>query len=194
MKKVIILLTIVFACTFTQAQENEKSILGYFEDSSYWVNMPNEFNNDPDTSKRFGTIFFLIPNGFNFNDAPAVIYSTVFKNKTVNSAIEEDVKRFKDEAPKLTVSKTEYFKSKAGNSIAVKEFINPSSRQQPYESIAYIQEDSHVVVIVVSAFSKANYEYVVPMFKKMLESYESAKIKVQKHNNTKEPIILNVMQ
>jgi len=179
MKKVLLLLLLLPSI----AASETNSILGYFEDRSYWLNMPQGFYQDGKTAQNIGAIFLLLPQGYDFNSAPAVIYSAVFSDKNVEEAIESDVKKFLSQSSDLIVNDTKSVKSHDGKTIMIKEFINPASRQQPYESVAYIQEGNSVVTVVVSAFVKANYEYILPEYMAMISSYESADVKV-KHNKS----------
>ena len=179
MKKVLLLLLLLPSIVASETN----SILGYFEDRSYWLNMPQGFYQDGKAAQKIGAIFLLLPQGYDFNSAPAVIYSAVFSDKNVEEAIKSDVKKFLSQSPSLTVDDTKSIKSHDGKTIMIKEFINPASRQQPYESVAYIQEGNSVVTVVVSAFVKANYEYILPEYMAMVSSYESADVKV-KHNKS----------
>lgn len=177
MKKILLLLLLLPSV----AASETNSILGYFENRSYWLNMPQGFYQDGKTAQKIGAIFLLLPRGYDFNSAPAVIYSAVFSDKSVEEAIKLDVKKFLSQSSSLTVNDTKSVTSHDGKTIMIKEFINPASRQQPYESVAYIQEGDAVVTIVVSAFVKENYDYILPEYMAMVSSYESAGIEV-KHN------------
>ncbi|NVK38777.1 MAG: hypothetical protein HWE18_12695 [Gammaproteobacteria bacterium] len=186
MKKVFLLLLLLPSIVVSETN----SILGYFKDRSYWLNMPQGFYQDGKTAQKIGAIFLLIPQGYDFNSAPAVIYSAVFSDKNVEEVIKSDEKKFIIQSPSLAVNDTKLVKSHDGKTIMIKEFINPASRQQPYESVAYIQEGSSVVTVVVSAFVKANYEYILPEFIAMVSSYESADVKV-KHSKSSRKATVN---
>jgi len=179
MKKLILLILLLPSISIAETN----SILGYFEDRSYWVDMPQGFYQDGKTAQKIGAIFLWLPGVYDFNSAPAVIYSSVFSGKNVEEAIQSDVKKFLAQSPSLKVKEATSVKTNDGKIIMVKEFINPASKQQPYESVAYIQEGNSVVTVVVSAFVKANYEYILPLYMTMVSSYESADIKV-KHNKS----------
>ena len=179
MKKIFLLLFLLPSIAVSETN----SILGYFEDRSYWLNMPQGFYQDGKTAQKIGAVFLLLPQGYDFNSAPAVIYSAVFNDKKVEEAINTDVKKFLSQSPSLTVNDSKSVKSHDGKTILIKEFINPASRQQPYESVAYIQEGNSVITVVVSAFLKSNYEYILPEYMAMISSYESADVKV-KHSKS----------
>lgn len=160
----------------------ESAILGYFKDRSYWVNLPKGFYQEPKAAARIGATFLLLPDGYHFNNAPAVIYSSVYANETVEAAVQHDEARFMRGSKDMVVTKAQKLQSKDGKVILVKAFIDPSSMQQPFESVAYIQEGESVVTLVVSAFNKLNYEVILPDYLQMLETYESADVKVVHKN------------
>jgi len=156
----------------------DKSILGYFDDKSYWLNIPDGFYQDANNAARIGAIFLLIPDGYDFNSAPAIIYSAVYADKIAKDAISFDVDKFKSRAPQLTVKDTQKEISTTGKEVLFKEFIDPSSKQQPYEVVSYVQEGDSVVTVVMSAFQENGYKYLLPAFINMAKSYESSTIKV----------------
>ncbi|WP_028886854.1 hypothetical protein [Teredinibacter turnerae] len=182
MKKIIFILIAISINTYAE----EKLILGYFNDRSYWVNIPEGFYQDAATAKRIGAVFLLIPNGYDFNGAPAVIYSAVYSNKLVSEASKHDVEKFGGSSSEVKVRESSVDTLIGKNKILINEFINPSSKQQPYESVAYVQEGESVVTLVVSAFVKQNYDYILPEFIEMVKTYESVGIKV-KHNKSMQP-------
>ena len=179
MRNVILLIILIFS-SFANAEE--KSILGYFGDKSYWMDIPAGFYQDSANGNRIGATFLLIPNGYTFNNAPAIIYSSVYSGKTTDEAIKYDVDEFLNHSPGLKVGKTITKKSVSGKIIFIKKFLNLGSKQQPYETVAYIQERGSVVTVVLSAFTKSAFDLALPKYTDMVTSYESSKIKVR-HNN-----------
>ncbi len=182
MKKIIFLLIVISINAYAE----EKSILSYFDDRSYWVNLPEGFYQDSATAMRIGAVFLLIPNGYDFNGAPAVIYSAVYSNKLVSEASKHDIGKFVGSSSEVKVRVSSVDTLSGKNEILINEFINPTSKQQPFESVAYVQEGESVVTLVVSAFAKQNYDYILPEFIEMVKTYESAGIKV-KHNKSMQP-------
>jgi len=175
--KLFITFFILVISTYAYCEDTERSILGYIDNKAFWLNIPNGWYQDQKVAGKFGAIFFLIPSGYDFNNAPAVIYATSFKNKSAKQALLHDEEVFKAKDRDIKMSRPEIIKNKKGKNIVTREFESKVLRSQPFEVIAYIEEKGVTITVVASAFDKQNFDIILPEFKKMVASYELADIK-----------------
>jgi hypothetical protein len=183
-KLLVVLLLLLFS-TSGYCESRERSILGYIDDISFWLDIPDGWYQDPKVAAKYGAIFFLIPSGYQFDNAPAVIYSSSFKKKSAKEAMLRDEEAFKTNDPNVKISAPEIFKSAKGKNIIIRIFESKVLRSQPFEAIAYIEEKNITITVVVSVFEKNNFDIILPYFKKMLSTYELAGLKVideREHN------------
>mgnify|MGYP001544687094 CR=1 FL=1 len=178
MIKCIVLVLALFVQSSAFCQELDRSILGYEDDKSFWLNIPGGWNQDSDIANRFGTIFFLIPEGHDFNSAPTVIYASLYKDKKLKDAVSLDKKKFSQKDPEIAISEEYKIKTPKGKEIIYLVFKSKILKSQPYEAIAYIEEDGVVFTIALSALTEKVFQEMLPTYKKMLESYDVSELKV----------------
>jgi hypothetical protein len=189
MTKYVILIFVFLFQQFAFCQELDRSILGYQDDKSFWLNIPSGWYQDADIANRFGAIFFLLPDGYDFNSAPSVIYASSYKNKKLKEAVSYDKMKFKEKDPNIKISDERLVKSSKGRNISYLVFESEMLKSQPFEAVAYIEENNVVFTIIISAFTKEIFSKMLPVYENMLASYEITDIKVidkTKHNKALE--------
>ncbi len=178
MKKLSLALIVTVLLSTIAFGEDGKSILGYIDSTSFWVDMPVGWYNDQTVSKRFGTPFFLLPEGYSFENAPAVIYASSFRVSSTKEAMEEDISNFHSRDPETDILDAGTITSKSGRKFELKTFQSKKLKSQSNEAVAYLKEKEFILSIVLSAQGVQQYQRAYPTFKTMVESYELAKIKV----------------
>jgi hypothetical protein len=181
MTKYLILIFVFLFQQFAFTQKLDRSILGYQDDKSFWLDIPSGWYQDADIANRFGAIFFLLPDGYDFNNAPAVIYASSYKHMKLKEAISYDKEISKGKDPNIKISNEQYVISSKEKKITYLIFESKAQRSQPFEAVAYIEENDVVFTIAISALTKEAFMKMLPVYKNMLASYEIAGIKVIDH-------------
>ena len=161
------------------AAQDRPQILGYTSSGSFWVELPDGWENDEGATKHFGAIFVLRPVGTTFDSAPFVVTGSSFDASSVEAAIKQDSKAFLERDPKMTITARAAVQAKKGGAFALREFRSGGLRRQGFETAAYIQLGPQVVVIVFSAQTEQNFNSGFPAFTDFLKTFEVSDIKVK---------------
>jgi hypothetical protein len=173
-KKNFLLFGIAFTSTLSLAEPaNLNSGLAYFTDSSFWFDIPSSWHPDHAKGKEIGVPLVLYPKGTTWDNAPSVMYinsNNKHDGATFDQIVSNDIKSFQSGSTKFKVRNSTPVKTKDGKKTIIKE-METGRPQQPYESIAYIDEKKSVSMMVISSKTLADLEKNRPIFKKMVESY-----------------------
>lgn len=173
-----VLLMLLVLCSRTWAND-PLQILGYTASSSFWVNMPVGWQSDEATAKRYGAVFVLHPTGFTFDSAPAVILASAYRNDSLNDAIRRDASGFRKDDAHIGIEEARPLIANKGARFLMREFRSAKLKQQGFESVAYHQEGPDVIVFTLSAQSQEALKQGTPIFRALLKSFESSKLKVE---------------
>jgi hypothetical protein len=141
--------------------------------------MPPGMENDAEVTKRFGAIFVLRSIGTSIDSAPFVVTASAFDASSVETAISSDTATFRSRDPNIKISARNVVPAKKGGTFTVRDFRSAQLREQGYETAAYIQQGSQVLVLVYSAQTEQNFRLGYQKFEGLLKSFEESAIKVK---------------
>ncbi|MBI3652207.1 MAG: hypothetical protein HY231_14395 [Acidobacteria bacterium] len=134
---------------------------------------PNGWNLDTSSRKSNGLDAVLYTEGSSWKDAIAVMYVRVVykdqKRKTVEQIINDDIKEFKSASKNSTVSPMPFTTTRDKKKAITRYCYDDEYKN--YESVAYIDEPSGVVIIVLTSRNKEEYSKSLPAFKDLVASY-----------------------
>jgi hypothetical protein len=137
---------------------------------------PAGFVMDKQTGSKMGVCAFYYPQGFTFDSAPVVIYPNFLakQGETLEKAINRDLEHFKKEQ-KTTIKKGLSVKTKLGD-WQIRHILNGPAPNE-YETIAYVQKNQSVFILVMSSRKEADYKRYQSDFQKMIGAVDSGKKK-----------------
>lgn len=163
------------------AQEAQKStedarggiVIG--KDHAFTISAPKGWVLDNASGSASGLAVVLYPEGAAGLKGPVFMYAnTVSKNQdkkvTLKSVIESDIKDFKVDSPNLKVTDAASLKTHTDKNEAVVKYFSGTSADR-YEAVAYIEESTVVVMLVMSARTQKEFEASLPAFKELVQSY-----------------------
>jgi hypothetical protein len=132
---------------------------------SGWV-----LDNSSGAAQGLDAVFY--PQGSSWDAFDPVIYPQVWQKdgSTLASVIEEDIANYRQHSPSVEVEERPVVKTAIGATARLRYFRG--SKNKSFEAIAYFDEPNVVVMIVMSAKSKASFESAQPAFRELLESYK----------------------
>jgi hypothetical protein len=132
---------------------------------SGWV-----LDNRSGVAQGLDAVFY--PKGSSWEAFDPVIYPQVWQKEgsTLASVIEEDIANYRQHSPSLEVEERPIVKTATGATASVRYFRG--SKNKTFEAIAYFDEPNVVVMIVMSAKSRASFESAQSAFRELLESYK----------------------
>ena len=166
----------------TLPETPKDSGLAYFSDSSFWFDIPSDWQPDHSKGKEIGVPLVLYPKGTTWDSAPSIMYINSASKKdglTFDQVIASDIKKFHARSSHFSVRSSTPLKTKDGKTAIIKEMAT-GLKQQPYESIAYIDEKKSVSMMILSSMNEKELERTRSVFKKMVESYSFFTNKVQR--------------
>lgn len=155
--------------------------LAYFSESSFWFDIPSDWQPDHSKGKEIGVPLVLYPKGTTWDSAPSIMYINSISKKdglTFEKAIASDIKKFQARSSHFSVRSSTPLKTKDGKTAIIKE-METGQKQQPFESIAYIDEMKSVSMMILSSMNEKEFQRTRSIFKKMVESYSFLANKVQ---------------
>jgi hypothetical protein len=162
-------ITLALCCL--AAAQGPRSVLGYVESTSFWVDMPDGWQADQAAAKRVGAIFILLPADSTFRSAPFLVIASVFHSTSVDAAMANDKASFLARDPDIMVSDKQQIAAAAGQQFSVREFISAKLRNQAYETVAYVALGPHVLALTCSAQTEPQYQAALPAFQALLKTY-----------------------
>lgn len=119
-------------------------------DSSIGVHAPNNWILDKTTAENFGMCAMYIVNGSTFDNSPAIIYPRLVSKNSIESAVQEQAKKYKELSPKFTVETVPKYKNKKGLTFEVRKFLNGPSPNN-FEIVGYFKFKKELFLAVYSA-------------------------------------------
>lgn len=112
------------------------------------------------------------PKGSSWAASDPIVYPQIWQKDglTFADVLEGDVANYRRHSPALEVEDRPGVKTGVGATARLRYFRG--SKDGPFEAVAYFDESKVVVMIVLSAKSKATFESAQPAFRELLESYK----------------------
>jgi len=127
-------------------------------------------DNTSGAAQGLDAVFY--PKGSSWKAFDPVIYPQVWQKEgsTLASVIQQDIANYRQHSPSVEVEERPVVKTAVGATASLRHFRG--SQNKTFEAIAYFDEPNVVVMIVLSAKSKASFESAQPAFRQLLDSYK----------------------
>jgi hypothetical protein len=166
--KYLVICSVLLFITDASAQEENSGII-YGKNHAASFQAPSGWVLDNASGVNQGVHAAIYPKGSNWHDAPAIMYANCAekdKKDDLASFIAGDVESFKQNDSGLTVKDVSK-EFHAGNHSVAKYFDGNSK-----EAVTYVDEDSVICMLVLSAKSQQDYIKAVPAYNEFLSSYK----------------------
>jgi len=142
----------------------------YGADHAFAIRAPNGWVLDNTSGKNHGLCVVFYEEGKSWQGADVVLYANTASKRvegqsTLEQLIEFDVAQFKSRAPHMRVTSAPNIRG-----AEVRHFIGDEYGN--HEAVAYIDEELIVVMLVLSARTKEDFERAYPAFQELVESYQ----------------------
>ncbi len=147
------------------------SVLCYDDEAAFTLPLPDGWVSDPATAARFGLCGLYYPEGYNFNDAPVVMYPKLYQAFPGNSLEERAQKQAEvtqreflnlPGGQNLIVRKEKPYTNAAGRTFALRFFDN-GPRPNVAEAAAYTIHKDSIFIVVLSATSAGQLPPYLPV-------------------------------
>ena len=173
---IVVTLMLLF-CTAAIAQDDSGIIYG--KNYSFALTAPKGWVLDTTSGREQGLQAVFYPNGSSWKNSAAVMYAnvvekTVAGTESLQSIIANDVADYKKQSPELKVTDADPIPTRANASskdkhATVKYFTG--DRYGNSEAVAYVDEGTLIVMLVLNARSNKDFESSLPAFKEFVASY-----------------------
>ena len=128
----------------------------------YSLTAPNGWVLDNQSGRKNNLHAVFYPVGKSWDSSTAVMYANVVvkdKNqKNVKEVISNSLKNFKKQAQNKEVKVKDFETIKLGNkNVVIKKWLNPTSVNNNYELVAYIEESKVIVLLVLTSRNKKEF-------------------------------------
>lgn len=143
--------------------------------SRFTLSAPEGWIIDTENGKAQGLQVVLYPKGTSWASGSVVMYANTMsknaadENASAEKVMAEDIATFKKQSPRLKVGELKQIKTLNGKTAIARDF--EQSVGGNYEAVAYIDEPRTVVILALSARSKADFDFARPAFDKLIGSY-----------------------
>ena len=173
MKRILQVLAFSLFATTVYTQTSNTAIV-FQTGHSYSLMAPEGWSVDTGSASAMMLDVCFHPDSVKWTKAPVVMYSTIThktdSNQTIDEVITMDIEKFKKSSPGVEVSEERSLMTFPQNQeVRLVRFTN--DKMNNYESVAYIEEDYHVVMIVVGSRERIIYESNLEAFEKLAQSY-----------------------
>ena len=181
--KLHVIIVLILLSGFAHAQETPDkggdSGIIYGENHAFTLTAPSGWVLDNTSGKRQGLQVVFYPEGSSWKNGAAVMYANVYQKKNVKEeslekVIAGDVDEYKKRSAELKVTDAEPILT-AGDvrvkdkKAVIKYFTGDENGN--HEAVAYIDEGKVVVMLVLTARSKKDFESSLAAFKELVGSY-----------------------
>ncbi|MBI2339533.1 MAG: hypothetical protein HYU99_04070 [Deltaproteobacteria bacterium] len=168
-----ILLLAGYHASFADTKEGKNGGIVYGENHSFMVRAPAGWFLD-NSSRPEGLVAVVYPVGSSWDKSPARMYTNVVhksnkENATLEKTINSDIEDFRKKAPEISITEGGLVNTYDGKSARIRNFLKDDYGN--YESVAYIDEEKVIVLIVLSARSEAEWKKAFPSFRNFVGSY-----------------------
>jgi hypothetical protein len=152
------------------------SITAQASQGRYTLSAPEGWVVDTENGKAQGLQVVLYPKGTSWASGTVVMYAnTVAKSEADPSAsaekvMNDDIAAFRKQSPSLKVGELKQVKTAKGKVALARDF--EQSVGGNYEAVAYVDEPRSVVILALSARTKADFDRARPAFDRLIGSYE----------------------
>jgi hypothetical protein len=180
-KRVLLLIAFcLFCCANLSAQDKKqpeelKGGIIYGKDHVFALSAPKDWVLDNTSGVKMGLHAVFYPKGSSWENGAAIMYAnTIRKNleqkETLNQVIEFDLEGYKKHSPTVKIADAGQLPTKRDEQKAVVKYFT-GDRTGRYEAVAYIDEKKTVIVLVLTAKTKKDFEDALPSFKELVASY-----------------------
>jgi hypothetical protein len=143
----------------------------YGKNYFFTLNAPTGWVIDNSAGKKIGldAVFYL--KGSSWENSKTVMYPQIWQKegKNLDELVAEDIATYKSDFPNLIVTEMPEVTLKQNKKVTVKQFTGGA--RNGYEAIAYFDEPKVVIMIVLQADDKDNFEKAYPSFFDLVGSY-----------------------
>ena len=171
------LIVLLFSITSSLAQTSTKDSLEansgivYGKDHMFVLRAPAGWvlDNSSGVSQNLNAVFY--PEGGSWQHSPTVMYANtaskeVKDNQTLQQVIDFDIERFRENHQEVAILPSDSVQTENGKRSVVMLFFYSN-----YEAVAYIDEETIVAMLVLSAESKSDFDSAFPAFRQLIGSY-----------------------
>jgi hypothetical protein len=146
--------------------------LVYGTDHAFWVSAPKGWvlDNRSGAPQGLHAVFYRV--GSSWSDATTVMYVNtggLAKGETLESFISGDLARFRERSPNVKMTKESSVSTSDKRTADVRRFSGDEWGNE--EAVAYIQEGAVVVMIVLTARNRPDFEAARPALSDLVNSY-----------------------
>jgi hypothetical protein len=185
------LFILLLCCLAAHAQEGgkkdaarePKTGMVYGKDLAFFITAPGGWVLDNESGVRQGLHAVFYPEGSSWQESKAVMYANAAPKggaDTLEKFIEGDVEKFRENSPALSVTDDAPLPVDGKERVLVRRFSggNPPN----FEAVAYVEEEKSVVMIVLSARTRKDFDDALPAFRRLVSSYRFLADKVKTGN------------
>ncbi len=180
-KRVLLLIAFCLLCCANLSAQDKKlpeQYVGgivYGKDHVFALSAPKGWVLDNTSGVKMGLHAVFYPKGSSWENSAAVMYAnTIRKNldqkETLNQVIEADLDGYKKHSPTVKVADAGQLPTKHEAQKAIVKYFS-GDRNGRFEAVAYIDEKKTVIVLVLTAKTKKDFEDALPNFKELVASY-----------------------
>ena len=183
-------LGVVLSCAAVRAAHAQQRVVGpegqsglvYADSTSFWVDAPRGWVLDAESGRGDGAIAVLYRQGESWRAGEAVMYANAFTPKSGFSAVipavvRSDSARWAGQVPDLVYTVRDSVRTMGGAFAHMRTFR--STATQHFDTVAYLQADGRVWVLVLTARSLAAHEAASADFVSLVKSYAPGPVRPQ---------------
>jgi hypothetical protein len=179
---------LILSALFGGQLENGSGIV-YGPGHMFSVTAPHGWILDNESGKPQGLQAVFYPKGDTYRDSVAFMYAngTAFsaEHPTRESVMKYDLDRFRNDSPKVQVKTLPQLRTADGRTAIVRQF--QGDKYGNVEVVAYVEEKTAVIMIVLSSRNKARYDQAYPAFVQLVASYQFIGSDVQINKAARQP-------
>jgi len=128
-----------------------------------------------EAASRLDKINVLVPKGFTYDSAVAVIYGRAcykpkVDEKTLAAFIESDKKGFKEDHPELTISEVKPLVD--GDNVPIRSVEFFPKTKGNWERVSYLEEGDFYVIFTLSSRTRAAFDKALPAYSQLIRDYK----------------------
>ena len=158
-----------------QPQTDGGGGLVYGKDHMFAIKAPKGWVLDNVSGIKEGLYSVFYPEGSSWKSGAVVMYVNTVpldqsKKETVDSVIEYDLGAYKKHSPSVSIESADPLATRRENHKAVVKHFS-GDRDNNYEAVAYVGETKVVVMLVLTARTKGDFQSSLRAFKELVASY-----------------------
>jgi hypothetical protein len=145
----------------------------FYDGHSFIVSAPEGWHLDTEAGASQGLAAVFYPENSTWKSSNSVMYARIVDKPVAKRAFQDfvhnDVESFKRASSRSTVTNAKPISTKDGKPTVVEQFYDGNNEN--YEMVAYVEESQAIVVLALSARTRAEFDRNVAAFEKLVESY-----------------------